>query len=181
MRYNPYAGEARPEEFTFEEYAASWIDMVPHTGHLTDLASQVKSIVEFGLRGGVSTWALLDGLPEDGALLGVDVLPVDEILLPPRVTNDPRFTFVMGDDLQVKLPKTADLVMIDSSHQYDHTVAELLRAEKMKPRFIVCHDYLDPGAGPMVKPAVDGFVAFRSYRLQVLHESPCGLAVLVPK
>jgi len=182
VRYHPYQGDTViPEGITLQEYAECWIDMVPHTGHLTELASRVKTIVEFGLRGGVSTWAFLDGLPEDGTLLGIDILNVDEILLPPRVKEDPRFTFVMGDDREVKLPKTADLVMIDSSHLYEHTVQELIIAEKMKPRYIVLHDYLDPGAGPMVKPAVDGFVAYRSYKWEVLHESPWGLAVLVPK
>jgi len=179
VRYNPYAGEPEPEEITLEEYAESWLDMAPHVEQIKALASQVKTVVEFGLRGGVSTWAFLDGLPADGTLLGVDIDA--GALISKRVRNDPRFTFLVGDSILVDLPKKADLVMIDSSHEYDQTVAELVVAEKMKPRFIVLHDYLYPQSWCQVRQAVDGFVAFRSYKIDVVHHSEWGLAVLVPK
>ena len=69
MRFNPHtpdwhkAGDI-PPDITLEEYAASWIDMAPHVGQLRELAKGKDTIVEFGVRGGVSTWAMLDGMDE---------------------------------------------------------------------------------------------------------------------
>lgn len=178
-KYNPYAGQKEPDDITLEEYAESWVDMVDHVDQLKDLASQVKTIVEFGLRGGVSTWAMLDGLPEDGNLIGVDIDP--DALISRRVREDPRFTFIIGDSINVDLPKKVDLVMIDSSHEYEQTIQELLTTEKMHPRFIVLHDYYYREDDCRVQEAVDGFVAYRSYRVEVIHPSRWGLAILVEK
>ena len=178
VRYMPYFGQPEPEEITLAEYAASWIDMAPHYEQLMALASQVKTIVEFGLRGGVSTWAMLEGLPDDGTLLGVDIDP--NALIARRVKADPRFTFLVGDSIKVKLPRKADLVMIDSSHMYEQTVEELKVAAKMKPRYIVLHDYYYRADNCRVQEAVDEFVAGGTYRIEVIHPSDWGLAVLVP-
>jgi len=178
VRYNPYAGEPEPEEITLEEYASSWIDMDAHFRQLQELGSRVKTVVEFGLRGGVSTWALLDGLPEDGSLIGVDIDP--DALVARRVKADPRFTFLVGDSIRVRLPRRVDLVMIDSSHMYDQTVKELRVAAKMKPQYIVLHDYYYRADDCRVKEAVDEFVALGFYKIDVIHESHWGLAVLVP-
>ena len=198
MVYNPYAGDnlkPPPDGFTLEEYAAAWIDMVPHIGHLTALAAKADLIVEWGLRGCVSTWAMLDGLAEDGSLIGVDIVPDlrwyhekhgDDYVpgyftpIPPRVRNDPRFTFIHGDSLEVGLPDHADLVMIDSSHEYVQTVNELARAATLTPAVIACHDYMYSET-PAVKQAIDEFVADGPFRLEVVHPSKWGLAILVPK
>lgn len=162
---------------TFEAYAKQWVDMVPHAATLTALAGECKSIVEFGVRGGVSTWALLDGLPADGWLTSFD--PDEQVreMTPPHIFVDPRFTFVCADDTAVVMPEHADMVMIDSSHQYEHTVKELRIAEKMTPHWIVLHDYYDP-PHPGVRKAVDEFVALGSYVIEDVEESQWGLAIL---
>ena len=188
MRYNPHTPdwhkvEDIPPDITLEEYARAWIDMAPHIGELTEYARGKSTIVEFGLRGAVSTWAMLDGMPGDGRLVGVDIDP--DVPLPPRVRDDPRFELVVGDSLTVKLPERADLVMIDASHEFAPTVGELVRAASLHPKVILCHDYLYRQA-PQVCRAIDGYVApgylrDEPYRLETIHPSEWGLAVLVPR
>lgn len=120
--------------------------MAPHVGTLTRYAAEATSIVEFGVRGGVSTWALLDGLPGNGRLWSVDI---DDCTVPDRVRDDSRWTFIVGDDRECevldRLPKSADLVFIDTSHEYEHTALELAYAFSLRPRRIVCHDAEWPG------------------------------------
>jgi hypothetical protein len=171
--------EYRPG-MTLREYANAWVDMAPHLDQLTALALWAKVVVEWGLRGGVSTWALLDGLPPDGKLVGVDIVPDSYLPLPPRVKEDPRFTLICGDDLLVELPHSIDLLMIDSSHEYFHTVAELDRVVALGPKVVALHDYLYSDT-PGVKRAVDEFVKWSPYRLDVVHPSRWGLAVLLRK
>jgi len=159
-----------------EAYARQWVDMVPHLGHLMDLASTARVVAEFGVRGAVSSWAILDGLPEDGRLYSVDTDPLCP--LPPRVTSDPRFKFIVGDSVTVPLPKHVGFVMIDSSHEYDQTVRELDRAASLNPVVIALHDYLYADT-PDVKRAIDGWLEGDvPYVLEVVHPSTWGLAVL---
>jgi hypothetical protein len=157
-------------------YAKGWVDMAPHLGHLMDMASRARVVVEFGIRGAVSSWAILDGLPPDGVLVGVDIDP--NCPIPERVSSDPRWTFVVGNDLLVDLPRHADFVMIDSSHELKQTVLELDRASTLGPEVIALHDYLCAWT-PDVKPAVDGWLKRNPlYALEVVHPSDYGLAVL---
>ena len=100
------------EAVSLDAWAYEQVDMFPHYSTLTRYARECETIVEFGVRGGVSTWALLDGLPAGGYLYSVDIA---DCVVPPRVTSDPRWTFVIGDDLdpqvQVQLPsRVVDVV-----------------------------------------------------------------------
>jgi hypothetical protein len=189
-RYNPHAPDWHklddlPPDIGLAEYADAWIDMAPHVHQLLGYAFGRSVVVEFGLRGAVSTWAMLDALGPDARLYGVDIDPAAPI--PPRVWNDPRFVHVLGDAATVELPDHADLVMIDSSHEFVQTVLELVRAASLGPDVILLHDYLYAET-PGVRLAVDGYVAppyiagaETPYRLARVHESRWGLAVLVPR
>lgn len=157
-------------------YARAWIDMEPHLGQLMDMASRAKVVVEFGIRGAVSSWAILDGLPPDGVLIGVDINA--DCPIPERVSTDPRWTFVVGDSVKVDLPQRVDWVMIDSEHTYPQTVLELYRAATLRPEYITLHDYLCVTA-PEVKPAVDDWLKKNpEYLLEKVYPSDYGLAVL---
>ncbi len=154
------------------EWARRYVDMVPHISTLTRLAGDARSVVECGVRGGVSTWAILDGLPLDGRLLSIDVDPDVPEMVPPRVRDDPRWTLLTADDREVEWP-TADLVFIDTSHEHDHTAEELLRAIETGASVIVLHDY----ALAPVATAVHAFVRQRGWSLTV-EPSAWDLAVL---
>lgn len=185
--YNPHGPDwhkVAPEGIDLATYAAAWIDMAPHVDQLTEYARGKRVIVEFGLRGAVSTWAMLTGMPADGRLIGVDIDPAAPI--PTPVAHDPRFELVIGEAATVALPVDhADLVMIDASHEFVATVAELARAAALTPELILCHDYLYQHT-PQVRAAIDGYSAKgylrdEPYVLREVHPSPWGLAVLVPR
>lgn len=185
--FNPHAPDWHkaadiPADITLREYADAWIDMAPHIEQLADYARDARIIVEFGLRGCVSTWAMLETMAPDGEYYGVDI--ASNLPLPPRVLNDPRFHFILGEAATVPIPVyDADLVMIDASHEFAPTVAELVRAASWLPHFILCHDYLYRQT-PQVRAAIDGYVApgylrDEPYLLETVHQSEWGLAVLV--
>ena len=187
MIYNPHAPDWHkpadiPPDITLQEYADAWLDMAPHIGQLAGYAARARTVVEFGIRGAVSTWAMLDALPVDGTLIGVDIDP--DLPLPRRVRDDPRFRLGLGDAASVPLPVDhADLVMIDASHEFASTVADLVRAASLTPDVILCHDYLYRHT-PQVKAAIDGYTGpgylrDEPYRLGAVHKSDWGLAVLV--
>jgi len=188
-RYNPHAPdwhkrEDIPPDITLREYADAWLDMAPHIDLLAEYARDAKTIVEFGVRGAVSTWAMLSTMHPDGRYYGVDIDP--DPPLPPAVRDDPRFHLIVGEAATVKLPvKKADLVMIDASHEFVSTVAELARAASLSPGYILCHDYLYRET-PQVKMAVDGYdhagyLRDEPYRLFLVERSTWGLAVLAPR
>ncbi len=158
------------------QWAADQVDMAPHIATLTRYAKECQKIVEFGVRGAVSTWALLDGLPEDGHMWSVEINGNHN--MPPRVTGDPRWTLIIGDDtdpkVQAQLPNPCDLVFIDTSHEYEHTCVELAFAATLSPARIVMHDYvMEP-----VKRAATEFCQREGWKV-IANELPFGLATLV--
>ncbi len=164
------------EATDLQSWADAQVDMAPHYRTLTRYAMSAETVVEFGVRGGVSTWALLDGLPPDGVLWSVDIV---DCVVPQRVSADPRWHFLHGDDMdpqvQDRLPRVADLVFIDTSHEYAHTVAEITFALTLHPARIIFHDYvMEP-----VRRAVDEFLAKSGWHL-VDNELPFGLATVEP-
>jgi predicted O-methyltransferase YrrM len=163
------------EATSLDRWAYDQVDMHPHYQTLIRYARECEVIVEWGVRGGVSTWAFLEGLPADGRLYSVDIL---DCVVPRAVSSDPRWTFIIGDDLdpevQAQLPLVADLVFIDTDHTYEQTVREVEYAATFGPRRIVLHDYvMEP-----VRKAVDEFCATSDWRL-IANELPFGLATLV--
>ena len=160
------------------QWANDQVDMAPHIATLTRLARGCETIVEFGVRGAVSTWALLDGLPDSGLMYSVEINGTHD--MPLRVTGDPRWTLIIGDDLdpaiQAQLPAHSDLVFIDTDHEYAHTVAELAYALTLTPDVIVMHDYvMEP-----VHRAGTEFCAREGWYVRA-NEMPFGLATLVPE
>ena len=126
-----------------------------------------KTVIELGTRSGVSTIAWLYALSQTGGhLWSVDI---DEA---PRHIHL-GWSFIQGDDMDPvvfdRLPAQADIVFIDTSHHYQHTLDELRSyVRKVRPGgVIVCHDTeLDhpegaPATDPPfpVKRAIEQFIA----------------------
>ena len=88
-------------------------------------------VLELGSRKGNSTLAFLAGAKESGGhVWSCDVSPVDRDpagMLP--WARHPLWTFTRGDDMnpavQAALPAEADVFFLDTSHEYEHTLAEL--------------------------------------------------------
>lgn len=96
-------------------------------------------VLELGTRTGVSTVAWLHALDGRGRLTSVDLDPV------PPIGEHAHWRFVQGDDLDPAVVcqlEPADIVFIDTSHLYEHTLRELHTYRWLvKPGgVIVCHD-----------------------------------------
>ena len=165
------------EATNLAQWAYDQVDMAPHYPTLTAYARDCQTVVEFGVRGGVSTWAILEGLPSDGHLYSVDII---DCVVPLPVSGDPRWTFIVGDDLapevQARLPEKADLVFIDTDHTYYQTVEELRYALTFEPKRIVMHDYV---MEPVLRAGTE-FCAREGWYV-VANEMPYGLATLEPR
>ena len=136
-------------------------DLGPHRERLYTLAVQVKAkqIIELGVRGGVSTVSLLAAAElTGGRVWSCDVAPH---IAPDVVAASDRWTFYLGDDMseaaQDAAPVKCDLLFIDTSHERDHTAAELAiyGPRVRKGGVIVMHD-ADPVIGQdVIGPALD--------------------------
>lgn len=135
--------------------------------------SNAQKVIELGTRTGVSTIAWLYALEQTGGhLWSVD------IDAKPPIGDYPHWTFIQGDDcrpeIQVQLPTQADIVFIDTSHHYEHTLRELRGYRPfVKPGgLIVCHDTElpqpegMPASDPLypVKTAIEKFIAETGFR-----------------
>lgn len=161
---------------TLLEHAAQSEDMGPHLRTLIGYASRCETIIEFGVRTGVSTWAFLDGLPPTGRLASVDT---QAVIVPDRVRDDRRWTMFERDDrddqLHPLLPKP-DLVLIDTTHEYHHTLEELAIADRLGARWVLLHDWNLPD----VQDAAHGFMRRAgTFALETVEPSRWGLGVMV--
>jgi cephalosporin hydroxylase len=100
-------------------------DIYEHLGYFVDTCKELDAarVIELGVRDGVSTTAWLYGLLRtDGRLWSVDIQPA------PPIESD-WWTFIQGSDTDPavfrQLPDSVDVVFIDTSHTYEHTLAEL--------------------------------------------------------
>ena len=162
-------------------------DISSHLPRFVQLVEDLDAthVIELGTRTGVSTIAWLYALEGRGRLTSVDIDPR------PEIGEYDHWTFIQGDDLQVvDRLDPAEIVFIDTSHLYDHTVAELdayLPLVKPGGR-IVLHDtqLRRPGGSPPrplfpVRTAVVEFVTKHGFDW-VEHVDCWGLAVItVPK
>jgi cephalosporin hydroxylase len=113
-------------------------DIHDHLGTIFSEAVSVRPrlLVELGTRGGVSTCALLAAAEvADAHPLSIDIADCSGVDLPARFRA--RWSFVQADDVAYAaspfeafcasrgLPAMAELILVDTSHLYDHTRAEI--------------------------------------------------------
>lgn len=113
-----------------------WTDIQGHLEFLyetvvdigTHLPSRAKvGIIELGVRTGQSTCAFLAALEQvSGTLWSVDSAPPE---VPPEWLSLPGWKYLQADDLSEAalafLPKRCDVLFIDTTHGYEHTLTEL--------------------------------------------------------
>jgi predicted O-methyltransferase YrrM len=141
-----------------ERFCGEWSDIVDHLPALHDVALGASVVLELGVRGGRSSAAFLAALEQgDGELWSVDVAG--------QPFEHERWHFVQGDDRDVAdaLPEAVDVLFIDTSHHYGHTLQELdLYGHRVRPGgVIVCHDteLERPDGAPADDPAFPVSVA----------------------
>lgn len=170
----------------YERLCSTPSDIYEHLPTLVDLVVSLdaRHVIELGTRTGVSTVAWLHGLEQTGGrLTSVDIDPK------PAIADHPSWTFIQGDDCDPALYASltpAEIVFIDTSHRYDHTVRELaLYKWLVKPGgALVCHDteLRHPEDAPPyppypVKKAIEEFVALEGFRW-VNHPNCFGLGII---
>ena len=112
---------------------SKWSDVQEYLPFLHKTAHSYERVrvLELGARQGNSTLAFLSAaLMVSGSVVSVDVDPVadfSEGML--RWRDCPWWTFIQGDDMDVTvqslLPAQCDVLFVDTSHEYGHTLAEL--------------------------------------------------------
>jgi predicted O-methyltransferase YrrM len=133
----------------FAEYQGRcgvWSDIVDHlpTLHATVMRYAEPAVIELGVRSGNSTAAFLAAASQvDGHVWSVDIqLPQ----APGWWWETKLWTPIVGNDLDpavlARLPEQCDVLFIDTSHAYDHTLRELRTyAPMVRPGGVVlCHD-----------------------------------------
>ena len=92
-----------------------------------------RRILELGTRSGDSTLALLLGAKETGGhVTSVDIEPCPEAQARVAASGlTPYWTFLLSDDLVLPWTEPVEHLFIDTSHAYDHTLAELRKYEPL--------------------------------------------------
>lgn len=161
-------GQSLASEYEVRRVQSS--DIVDHLPRLHAEASRpgVK-VIELGVRSGNSTAAFLAAADAcDGHVWSVDT---DWASLPEEWYRSGRWSYVIGDDCDptvvAGLPDGVDVVFIDTSHHYAHTLRELaVYVPKVRPGGVVLlHDTeLDaPYAAPADDPVFPVAAAIRRY------------------
>lgn len=168
----------------YEKFASGseWSDISAHLRRLREYAH--GNVLEIGVRGGLSTAALIQGVRENGGhVWSLDVVDCSKLY------ENPDWTFIQGHSVQdaerileEELPPelALELLFLDSDHSFDTTSSELrLYGRIVRPNagVILLHDTDLPGAG--VRQALDEY-AQQIGKTPVYHNGSYGLGELRP-
>jgi len=138
----------------------------------------LKTVLELGTRTGESTITLLLATKElGGTMTSVDVdscLEAKEKIK--KLELEKYWNFIQSDDISLNWNTTIDHLFIDTSHTYDHTLAELRKFEPFvrKGGLITLHDIM---SCPPVLDAINDFLVeredFRFYKF--FHNNGLGI------
>jgi hypothetical protein len=146
-------------------------DINEHLPTLKDLAAQCATAVEFGVRGIISTYALLTGLIESSGsqLTCVDIDEIDmEEVKGLASAAGVELTFLQHDSATVTIPQT-DLLWIDTFHVYGHLKRELAAHHSKVNKYIAMHDTeIDGIYGEAIRCSLDceGMAAKFGYTIE---------------
>ena len=120
-------------------------DINEHLDTLYKYASECESVFETGVRGGVSSWALANGLLNNNCLKkhffmnDINECYIEEIL---NLTKDLpiKIDYQWINNLQLELSETFDLTFIDTWHVYGQLKRELAKFAPITNKYIIMHD-----------------------------------------
>ena len=124
------------------------IDMWEHFPTLRRLASECQSVVEMGVRGGCSAYALAAGLEmsqaKDKWMLYLDINACQNPKLEELVKSAGfKIEFAQVDSRTIELAE-CDLLFIDTLHTYGQLSTELTLHHTKAKKYIVMHDVEAP-------------------------------------
>lgn len=179
-------GSAATVEDTLESWykrvAEAPSDFNEHAPTLRALAEQCDHVTEFGVRGGVSTAALLAAKPK--RMASYDLVETGTVGMARRLKGECDFLFMKGDTRFAQINET-DLLFIDTTHTGTHVLAELANAAAKVKRYLVFHDTEAPwgekgeDGQPGVMAAVRTFLSRNPEWTAIRHDkNNHGLTVL---
>jgi len=132
-------------------------DINEHLETLSKFAKSCNSIFETGVRGVVSSWALLYGISKNNSenktfiMNDIDEINIFSIL---KIMNKLNINgeFIKGNNLDLNLSGKFDLVFIDTLHVYGQLKRELEKFSKIAEKYIILHDTtVDADKGEVVR------------------------------
>ena len=124
-------------EIIYKEKCRIHSDIHQHLPTLKKYAEDCNHITEFGVRGIVSTYALLMGIPNKMVSYDIDFVDMD--FIKNMVKENTDFKFIQGDSTNIEIEET-DLLFIDTLHTFNQLKTELfLHSPKVK-KYIILHD-----------------------------------------
>ena len=153
-------------------------DINEHLPTLKKYASLCNSIVELGVRGMVSTWALLAGSPLE--MVSVDIVDPSEHQWDTKETKELArsegilWGFVKMSSLEFKFRRT-ELLFIDTIHFYDQLSQELKLHSPHTTKYIIMHDT----NFPEMQKAINEFLTDNNdWKVKEVLTTMTGLTVL---
>lgn len=115
---------------------------------LRKYSEECRHVTEMGLRGVVTTWAILAAKPDKVVCIDWDNLecPINRNKLKEAEDlakkEDILFEFICADTTDMVIENT-DLLFIDTWHTYEQLILELLMHSGNVNKYIICHDTSD--------------------------------------
>ena len=155
-------------------------DINEHLPTLFQYATKCQSILELGVRGCVSSWALVCGLLNNNhsikKIILNDIIPCDiNELLQHTQSLDIDVTYEWKNDLELELKENVDLTFIDTWHIYGQLKRELEKYCHVTNKYIIMHDTtVDEIYGENLRCGFDAVEISRNCGYSV-EEINCGL------
>lgn len=146
--YQEISKQMNSNSILIDEFNAAcntYSDIYKHVPVLHNLAKECNSVVELGVRTGVSTRAFL---PLDVKLRSYDIeydARVGELFDVAKALGK-DMQYIMGDSLQIEIEPT-DLMFVDTVHSYEQVSGELKRHASKVRKYIAFHDTFVYGLG----------------------------------
>jgi hypothetical protein len=125
----------------YKELCDKKSDINEHLPTLRKLAGECNHITEFGVRTGLSTVAILDGMKEWAKLISYDFVEDAGVreLEKFAIEEWKDFSYIIADTRELDIDST-DMLFIDTLHNGDQLAIELDRAASKVRKYIVFHD-----------------------------------------
>jgi hypothetical protein len=158
-------------------------DIGAHMAYMFKLASECDRIVEFGVRGGISTSVWLHSKPEALTCYDMAVPALLDDFKSIALLQDTAFHFVQDDTSKLEDIPDCDLLFLDTLHAGPQVAAELKHSYRVS-KYIVLHDtetngWSGEGGRPGIKVALIDFLLDNpQWRIKSHHKECNGLTVL---
>jgi hypothetical protein len=163
----------------YPQVRREWSDIRHHLPRLRHLAR--GTVLELGVRSGISTTALLAGVEDHGGTLwSVDIDPASAEVF----AGHPDWRFVLADSRDTSalaaagLPNDLDVLFVDTIHTFEQVRDELaMWGDRVRPGGVIV--FHDTDLFPEIRPAISAWCDQRRVPVLYLARS-CGLAVAYP-